>query len=394
MKLDQIIQDSTFPDVSAKPDKGASRKILIVVDSVFPGIGGAEIQARLHSASFAALGHEVSVLAPLLLASHPLREMLDGVPVERIAYPKIKLLGALILCMRFALVLLMRRRQYDAIHVHTADILAAVAGIMRPFIKACVTVKVSGAWEFEGGILDPAHRTSWFYRFLNGCLRRADYIQCISEHTRQMVLDAGYSATQVSMIPNAVDLRRFNPSELPFDKPVVVFVGRLVPVKGLSVLIAAWQHVLGQANATLIIAGDGPERAALQSQVRQLGVESRVQFLGSLTDVVPVLAQACMYVQASFQEGMPNSVLEAMASGLPIVATRVSGNEDLVTDGQNGLLVSPGDHLALAEAILAMLAQPEMARRMGQVSRQIVESKYSTEAVMQSLLHIYGQPRK
>ena len=120
-----------------------------------------------------------------------------------------------------------------------------------------------------------------------------------------------------------------------------------------------------------------------------------VEFLGEVTDVPGVLARADIYVQPSFQEGLPNAVLEAMAMGLPIVATRVSGNEDVVTDGDNGLLVPPGDPDALAAALRTLVADPALAARMGRRSREIVESRFSLTAVMNQLRDAYrGAPIK
>jgi L-malate glycosyltransferase len=101
-----------------------------------------------------------------------------------------------------------------------------------------------------------------------------------------------------------------------------------------------------------------------------------------------------VYAQPSFQEGMPNSVLEAMASGLPVAATRISGNVDLVFDGDNGLLVPPGDAPAMAEALVALLSDPERARRMGQRSRERVAERYGLDAVIGELIAIYDEGGK
>ena len=373
-------------------DGPARRRILLVVDGFYPSTGGCEMQVRLLARSFAAAGHDVSVLSPHLDHRRPLREIIDGVPVQRIAYPKIKIVGALILCARFALTLLARRRRYDAVHVHTAQNLAAVAGMLRPWLRATLAVKISGAWEFDGGILDPALRTRPYQRFFNACVRRVDHIQCISEYTRQRMLAAGYPDAQLRMIPNAVDLQRFAPGPARTHTLKVVFVGRLVPVKGLPVLLDAWRDVAARfPTARLVVAGDGVERGALVERARGLGIAERVDFLGEVGDVPAVLADAAVYVQPSHQEGMPNAVLEAMASGLPIVATRVSGNEDLVADGANGLLVAPGDAPALAEALGALLGDRERAQRMGARSRAIVEARYAVPAVLDQLLAAYRQ---
>ena len=368
-------------------------RILMVVDGFYPSTGGAEMQARLLSRSFAGAGHDVTVVVPRLDRSLPVHDTLDGVKVERIAYPKARLIGAVILYLRFAALLWWRRRQYDAVHVHTAHFLAAVAGLVRPLTGKTLMVKVSGAWEFQGGVLDPLLRRRPLYRLTNWMLRRADHMHCISDYTRTMLLEAGYADDQVCMIPNAVDLQRFVPTRPPRIPPTVVFVGRLVPVKGLPVLLEAWKSVSAQVSARLVIAGDGPQRAELHQLAVKLGLADSIEFMGNVTDVPSVLAGASVYVQPSYQEGMPNSVLEAMACALPVVATRVSGNIDLIDEGESGLLVPVSDPEALAEALVGLLHAPERARAMGLRSRQIVEQRFAVPSVLQQLLAAYHRPR-
>lgn len=368
-------------------------RILVVIDGNYPSTGGAEIQAGLLARVFAAAGHRVETLAPRLDPSRPLQQTHDGIPHTRIGFPRIRLLGAAILCLKFAAWLWRRRNEVDAIHVHMAKNLAAVCGLLRPFLRATLTVKISGAWEFQGGILDPRLRDRPLFRFYNRCIRRADCIQSISRFTYAQLRDAGYPESVLRLIPNAVDLARFSPRPEGRSgagtRPHVVFVGRIVPLKGLADLVDAWAAGNLATHASLTIAGDGPQRAALMRQARQKGVHESITFAGELANVETLLADADVYVQPSHQEGLSNAVLEAMATGLPIVATRISGNEDVVTDGDNGMLVPPGNAAALAEALLQMVEQPALARRMGARSRALVEARFSTRAVTAQLERAY-----
>jgi glycosyltransferase involved in cell wall biosynthesis len=143
-----------------------------------------------------------------------------------------------------------------------------------------------------------------------------------------------------------------------------------------------------------VIAGDGPQRDELHRLASELQLGEHVEFMGNVSDVPSVLAGASVYVQPSHPEGMPNSVLEAMACALPIVATRISGNIDLVEEGASGLLVPAGDDEALAQALTALLAAPERARAMGLRSREIVERRFSVPSVLQQLLAAYHRPRR
>lgn len=383
------------PDVAAGPQEASPLRILFVVDSHYPDTGGTEKQVRLLTRAFADAGHTVRVVVPRLDTNLPLTDEVDGIPLTRLAYPRIKLLGTVVLSVHYGVWLWRRRHEFDAIHVHMAKNLAAMCGLVRPLIPATMTVKISGAWEFNGGILDPELRGRPLQRLYNWCIRRVDHLQCVSEHTRRMLKDAGYSESLLCMVPNAVDLVRFNPpSREPreLDAPVrVVYVGRIRPVKGLTVLMGAWSKIARQANARLTIAGDGPGREALMQSVRDGGFADSVEFLGEVNDVPSVLAEADIYVQPSFQEGLPNSVLEAMAMGLPIVATRISGNEDVVAHEENGLLVPAGNAEALAEALRKLMDDPALAARMGRRSREIVEERFSLSAVMGRLLKAYRE---
>ena len=367
--------------------------ILLVVDGRYPATGGAEIQARLLARSLASVGHRVEILAPLLVAGMRQSEILDGVAVTRLAYPRIRLLGALYLCGKFARWILRRRHEFDAIHVHMAKNLAAVAGLLRPLLRATLTVKISGAAEFTGGILDPASQRRVLYQFYNWCIRRADCMQCVSGYTIGRLAKAGYPNNILRLIPNAVDLSRFPVVERgrPRDgkHARVVFVGRVEPVKGLAVVLDAWaQSGLGE-RARLTVAGDGTQRETLMRFARDKGIESSVDFPGEVRNVPELLGTADIYVQASYEEGLSNAVLEAMAAGLPIVGTRISGNEDVVTDGDNGLLVPPGNAAALAAALRQLVENPHLAARMGARSRARVEERFSVSAIVGKLERAY-----
>jgi glycosyltransferase involved in cell wall biosynthesis len=368
-------------------------RVLMVVDGRYPATGGAEMQARLLSSSFAAAGHTVHVLVPHLDRSLPVQGHVDGIPVTRLSYPRIKGFGAVLLNIRFALWLLRRQKSFDAIHIHMMHNLAAAAGWLKPWLKPQVIAKVSGAAEFQGGILDPTLSGRMVQRMLLRGAKRLDSYQCISLRTVKIMEDAGFSTERLHLVPNAVDLARFKP-------PVVrnqdvfraVFVGRHVPVKGLDVLLKAWALAELPAKAQLTLAGDGPERDRLIALAKDLGIEGSVKFPGMVQDVPALLSENNLYVQASHQEGLPNAVLEAMSTALPVVATRVSGHEDIITDGETGFLVPPNDSLALSMVLSRLAHQQELRMEMGGTARKYVEKKFSTSVITESLAKLYQKP--
>jgi glycosyltransferase involved in cell wall biosynthesis len=387
-----MVSDSST-SVAAEPAAEPPLRILLVADGRYPATGGAEKQLQLLARAFADAGHSVRVVAPWLDRTQPRTDLVDGIPLVRLAYPRIKLLGAALLCSHYGVWLWLRRRDFDAIHVNTAMNLAAVSGLLRPLLAATVTVKVSGAGEFSGGILDPEMRKHPLQRLHNWCIKRVDNLQSLSEYTRTMLTKAGYPDGQILMVPNAVDLCRFSPRGLATsaqNAPTrITYVGRIEPVKGVSVLVDAWSQVAGATNARLAIAGEGKQREELIGKAREAGLSESIDFMGEVSDVPAILAKTDIYVQPSLQEGLPNAVLEAMAAGLPIVATRVSGNEDVVVNEENGLLVPASDPDALAAALRRLVSDPSLAARMGRRSREMVEKRFGIGPVTRALTNAY-----
>jgi glycosyltransferase involved in cell wall biosynthesis len=161
-------------------------------------------------------------------------------------------------------------------------------------------------------------------------------------------------------------------------------VGRIVHQKGLDLAM----HALGGLKAfdwEWRIAGDGPQMAALQSLAQELGIEDRVFFLGwqSREQILESYRQANLFLFPSRHEGMPNAILEAMASGLPVIATCIAGNEELVVEGETGFLVPPEDVEALQDALKKILSDPALRQQMGGASRRRVEANYSWESTAQ-----------
>ncbi len=171
----------------------------------------------------------------------------------------------------------------------------------------------------------------------------------------------------------------------------VGIVATLTPVKRHDLLLRAW-GLLGAvgASATLHLLGDGPERSRLERMALELGIAERVHFHGAVHDVSSRLRALDIGVLCSDREGLSNAILEYMASGLPVVATAVGGNPELV-DAENGLLVPPGDEKALAGAIGALIADAGARRRMGEASRRRIADQYAWDRSMSALMEQYDR---
>jgi glycosyltransferase involved in cell wall biosynthesis len=222
-------------------------------------------------------------------------------------------------------------------------------------------------------------------------MRGGDLFLAVSDALRAQAIALGYPAERTLTHYNGVDLDRFYPGEGLREPGLVLHVGRLVEKKGTAVLIEA---MAGLDDARLVVIGDGPLRGALE---RRAG--SSVRFLGALPpDEVAewmrrasVLAAPSLTARDGDAEGLPNVVVEAAASGLPVVATHHSGIPEAVTDGETGLLAPEGDAAALAERLGTLLGSDELRRAMGAAARRLAEERFDRARLTARLEAIYDE---
>ena len=176
------------------------------------------------------------------------------------------------------------------------------------------------------------------------------------------------------------------------DDLLIIQVARLSPIKDHATAIRALKIAARRIGAMrLALVGDGRESEVLRRLVVQEGMESRVRFLGLRTDVPRLLAAADIFLLSSLSEAAPLSVMEAMAAGLPVVATRVGGVDELVVDGLTGLLAPAGDPTALAEAMIRLVESPGLLRRMGRAGRERAHATFSEARMHGRYRAIYGE---
>ena len=208
-------------------------------------------------------------------------------------------------------------------------------------------------------------------------------IICNADILKDIMTDRlGVSPERIAVIPNGVDTDIFVPTDGP-DKsePTILFVGRLVKDKDPINLLRGFVRVVQKIpSARLEIVGNGPLRKKLLSAIRKLSLEFRVRISPGTQDIRPHLRKASIFVLPAYTgEGSPNVIIEAMAAGLPVVATRVGGNPELVVDGKTGFIVNPGDPRALSEAMIDILVDDKKRKIMGKKARERVLLKYNVE---------------
>lgn len=200
---------------------------------------------------------------------------------------------------------------------------------------------------------------------------------------------------RILVIHNGVDLGRFsvvNDDLSREPRPHVVVVSNLIHYKGHEYFLRAWPRIVARyPNATASLVGEGPMRPALEQLSRELGIEGSIRFVGSRQDVTSFLSAADLYVHPSLQEGYSNAILEAMAAGLPVVATRVGGNAEAVLDGETGTLVPPADAEALADGVLRILEDPARAARFGARAADVIRRRFDISAVVSAHEALYAK---
>jgi glycosyltransferase involved in cell wall biosynthesis len=218
----------------------------------------------------------------------------------------------------------------------------------------------------------------------------------ISDDIAQEWLALGVPPDRLTRTASGVDADVFRPGQSAVEgellpRPRVVFTGRLHPQKNLPLLLNAWAEVARRSPANLILVGPGSDREALMELSRSLGIADRVQFVGAVPSPAEHLRAADLFVLPSVAEGMSNSLLEAMATGLPCVVSGVGGNTDLIAPGTTGLLVPEPTPEAWSAALLSLLNDPDEARRLGRNALARVESDYSLRAVVDRYVALYRE---
>lgn len=229
-------------------------------------------------------------------------------------------------------------------------------------------------------------------------LRRFDKVIVVSDAVADVLRRWGVAAEKVALIPNGIDLDRFRSAvpklrnEIGVNRPLVGFVGRLVPEKGGALLMRAAKQVLAvYPNATFVLVGEGPAHQEWKALAGELGIGKQVVFAGVRDNMSEVYASFDMVVLPSLIEALPMCLLEAMAAGKPVIATRVGAVPRLVVDAQTGLLLEPADHNALATAIIRLLGNPDLACQLGQNGRAHVVQNFSAEAMAKNYIGMYEQ---
>jgi glycosyltransferase involved in cell wall biosynthesis len=364
---------------------------VLIINSEYPPIGGGAGNASAHLArSLAAFGHDIS-----LVTAHyrgmPRVETRDGVTIYRIPALRRKqdrsnaLEQLVFIAAAFVWsALFVRRFKPDSILAFFGIPSGAAAWMLKKLYRIPYIVSLRGGdvpgfrpYDFKTfhKLMSPFLRVIW---------RDASAVIANSKGLRDLAL-AFDSRAEIPVIPNGVDVIS-RPDETRLWMPPRLFsAGRIVHQKGLDLGLQALSQ-LTDLDWEWHIAGDGPQLDMLKSRIQELGLADRVTFLGwqSREGLTEWYHRSNVFLFPSRHEGMPNAVLEAMSSGLPVVATRIAGSEELVLDGETGFLVQSENVDELREALRKILMNPELRKNMGSASRVRVEQNYTWKKVAEA----------
>lgn len=366
-------------------------RVAMVIQSYYPRIGGAERQIMALAPFLKALGAEITVYTrqyPGMVRE----EQIEGVPVKRAKIRGPKIVAALLYI--FGAWAKIRRDNPDVLHAHELLSPATTAMTAKVLLGKPVVVKV-----LRGGYLGDIYkvRKSPFSSFRIWLLKTfIDKVISISEEITSELKELGFPEEKIVNIPNGVDTKKFSKLLVSDKKELVsklglpngkliIYSGRLVKEKNVVSLVEIWKDVIQvHKDAYLIILGEGPEKRDLE-----LLAGENIHFIGQVDNVHKYLQAGDLFVLPSLTEGFSNSLLEAMACELPVVATRVGGSSEIITHNHNGILIAPDSKEELLSAILSLLDKP--IETLGKEARKTILAEYSLEEIAFRIFSLYTQ---
>ena len=358
-------------------------------------VGGTETQLvqvalRLHAMS-------VPVTVACLCPEGPLLEVLQKAGIPVVEFPKGKTLLSLHgLCQVLRLTLFLRRGGFRVLHSY--DLLGNLLGVPAAWLARMPVIISSRRY-----LADVQWYRPWRNKVICLIYRLSTHVLVNAAAVRDLLVQRdGVPEEKIRILYNGVDVARFAgarpdrqlllPAAGSRSKLIAVVANMYVLRKGHTCLIAAAARICREVPDTIfVLIGDGPQRPTLERQVREAGLERNFLFVGRRKDVPELLACCHLSVLPSETEALPNSVLEAMAAGLPVVATSVGGIPEIIEDGLTGLLVPPGNPQALAEAVICLLQDSCLATRLANAGQERVRAQFGFDRLLGALGQLYNE---
>jgi glycosyltransferase involved in cell wall biosynthesis len=388
--------------VSARADQGRReagagrrrRRVLFLIDGL--GRGGAEALLVPYARHLRDTGHDVRICATGVRDGNPVAAALraDGIPVDVVRVDKLRSLPQAVRLWRY-----LAGVDPDLVHcqLECANVLGTLGARLLGIPAVSTLHTVDARPPFGRALL------RWLAeRFVLS--RLCDRIVCVSDAVRRHALANGWgSHDRTRTLINGIDLAPFTQTGadraavrgelgVPPAAAVMVTVAVLRRPKGIEHMLAALPAIAARIpEAHYLVVGDGDDRDRLVRCAADAGVAGRVTFAGFRGDVARLLPATDLFVLPTLDDALPTAIMEAMAAGLPVVASRVGGIPEMTIDGESALLVAPADPAALAGACSALLADPARARRMGQAGRRLAAERFDVDLQAERLARIYAE---
>lgn len=361
-------------------------RIMVLIEHFYPHIGGAERVTEHLLRGLVARGHDACLVTNLTVEASAVQDWWEGVLVYR--FPVIRALtgGDVRAIGRVAAQLRALRARFhpDVVHVQFYGPIGVIHNMVNHTPRLPTVVEPhTDLTELTGGALR---------RILDG----ADVVVTLSEVMEQDIATlAPALLSRTRRIPYGIAVPPLAPAPLPFDPPVLLFFGRLVAKKGVDLALATLAQARSRYPALrLLVAGDGPERAALEAQAADLGIADAVDFLGWIAaEEIPALINRAtvVLVPSRWEDPSPVVLRETALMARPVIAAHVGGIPELVVDGETGLLVPQEDVAAMTDALFELLAQPDRTRRIGHAARTHALDAFERDRYVDSHLALYAE---
>jgi len=367
--------------------------IAYVISSFRPLIGGAERATETLARGVQLSGHDVQVITRYH-AGLPRFEEVSGVPVVRLGGNGSRPGGAFSFLFAAFLHLARLGKEWPIVHVQNLDAPLIVGYMARSLLRKSLVITVHAQTDIT---LRKQAGLGWTWVSLMPHL--GDYFVALTPAIYEKYVDESVPPTQIMQIPNAIDTRCYVPVPreerralrlrvgLEPDRPTLIFVGRLVDLKQVDVLLRAFAGLT--VPAQLLLVGDGTERPNLERLARELGISTKVRFVGAVQETVSYYQMADVFVLPSRYEGLSMALLEAMACGVVPLVSDVPGNRALIEPGRTGHLFPPGDSGTLSRMLQYILQAEEKRLEVGEQARAFVEATCDVSIVARRHLDVY-----
>jgi glycosyltransferase involved in cell wall biosynthesis len=392
-------------------------RICLLTETYYPLTGGGESQARVLAANLLNRNFQVMIITRRCSDSLKEIELVDGVKVYRIPPVGAARFARWFMLFWSLLALVKTRRQYDLVYVSGFKALGLSAVLAAKLLRKRCILKADSNGEMSGDFFAAGLKklkltpSSIIVRILlsgrNKILRGANSFVAITTGIAEELRSEGVDPSSIALISNGIDTDSFSPitaSEkyslrqtlvIPKKRIIITYAGRLVSYKGLPLLLRVAEVIQSEFDDVgfVLIGSGGLDmhncEAELKKFVKDKGLEESICFSGEVNNVHEYLQASDIFVLPSEEDAFPLALVEAMACGLPVISTPVGGIKEIITDGQNGLLVQSRDFQQLYQAISGLIRNPALSASLGMAAVQTVQERYSAEIIIQKYCELF-----